>query len=130
MKKLGLAILLSTSALTTNLAMAGNIEPVMDVAPVYPEAALRRDISGHVVVRFDVDESGKARNITIVEANPARIFNGAVRSALKRSTFSASSSKSASSTSFERTYHFSQSADDDLANRFNFMERAPQLAAN
>ncbi len=128
MKKLGLILLLSTSALTANGAMAENIVPVLDVAPEYPEAALRRDISGHVVVRFDVDESGKAQNISIVEASPERIFNGAVRVALKRSTFTASDD--ISSTSFERTYHFNQSADNDLANRFNFMEGAPQLATN
>lgn len=128
MKKLGLLLLLSASALTANFAFAENIVPVLDVVPEYPEAALRRDLSGHVVVRFDVDESGKAQNISIVEASPERIFNGAVRVALKRSTFT--TSEDISSTSFERIYHFNQSADNDLANRFNFMEGAPQLATN
>jgi TonB family protein len=128
MKKLGLLLLLGTSALTANIAIAEDIVPVLDVAPEYPVVALRRDISGHVVVRFDVDEDGKAQNISIVEASPERIFNGAVRVALKRSTFT--TSDSISSTSFERTYHFNQSADNDLANRFNFMEGAPQLATN
>ncbi len=130
MKKIGLILLLSASALTTNFAIAENIAPLLDVAAEYPEAALRRDISGHDVVRFDVDGNGKAQNISIVEASPPRIFNGAVKIALKRSTFSSSNSINTSSTSFERTYHFIQSADNDLANRFNFMEGAPQLAIN
>lgn len=128
MKKLGLLMLLSTSALIANFAMAENILPLLDVAPEYPEAALRRDISGHVVVRFDIDKSGKAQNISIIEASPARIFNGAVKRALKRSTFT--TSDDISSISFERIYLFNQSADNDLANRFNFMESAPQLATN
>lgn len=135
MKKIGFLLLLSVSVLTTNFAMAEdtvsvNSVPVIDVAPEYPQAALRRDISGYVVVRFNVDGSGKAQNISIVEANPARIFNGTVKIALKRSTFASSTDIDNPSTSFERTYHFIQSADNDLANRFNFMEGAPQLATN
>lgn len=129
MKKIGLILLFSASALMANFAIAEeNIAPVLDIAPEYPNSALRRNISGHVVVRFDVDENGKAQNIDVVDASPARIFNNTVRIALKRSTFSTSGDSS--SASFERTYHFNQSSNNDLANRFNFMEEAPQLASN
>ena len=104
MKKISLILLISLSAMISNLALADSI------------------------VRFDIDSNGKAHNISIVEASPARIFNSAVRVALKRSIFSTSNDSSAS---FERTYNFNLTANEsDLANRFNFMEEAPQLAAN
>lgn len=129
MKKLGFILLFGASALMTNTAVA-DITPVVDVAPNYPEAALRRDITGHVVVQFDVDSNGKARNITIVDASPKRIFNGAVRTALMRSTFELSDNDSLGR--FQRTYHFDQNADTANLeeNRFNFMEVAPQMASN
>tara|TARA_R110000772_G_scaffold210370_4_gene320909 strand:+ start:392 stop:781 length:390 start_codon:yes stop_codon:yes gene_type:complete len=129
MKKISLILLISLSAMISNLALAdSNVEALLDIQPEYPQSALRRDLSGHVVVRFDIDSNGKAHNISIVEASPARIFNSAVRVALKRSIFSTSNDSSAS---FERTYNFNLTANEsDLANRFNFMEEAPQLAAN
>jgi TonB family protein len=127
MKKIGLILLFSASTFAAHFA-AADIIPVLDVAPEYPQAALRRDVSGHVIVRFDVNENGKAHNITIVNANPERIFNDAVRTALKRSTFSVTDG--ASSSSFERTYYFDQAANNNMANRFNFMEEAPSLASN
>lgn len=133
MKKLNLLLLISFSTLISSWALAEtNVEAVLDVQPEYPQSALRRDISGHVVVRFNIDANGKAHNISIVEASPARIFNSAVRIALKRSTFSTGgSTNDDSSSSYERTYHFNQApSKDDLANRFNFMEVAPQLAVN
>ena len=129
MKKLGLILLFSASALISNIATA-DITPVVDVTPEYPQAALRRDITGHVVVQFDVDANGKARNITIVDARPARIFNGAVRTALMRSTFKLNNDDSLAR--FQRTYHFDQNTDTANLedNRFNFMEVAPQMASN
>jgi len=127
MKNIGLIMLISFSTFAANFASA-DVIPVLDIAPEYPQAALRRDISGHVVVRFDVNENGKAHNITIVNASPERIFNDAVRTALRRSTFTVTDSNP--STSFERAYYFDQAAESDLANRFNFMEEAPSLASN
>ncbi|PCJ42774.1 MAG: hypothetical protein COA71_04535 [SAR86 cluster bacterium] len=128
MKKLGLILLLSVSALTANLSMAENVVPILDVAPEYPQSALRRETTGYVVVRFDVNENGKAKNFSIVEASPEHIFNSAVRTAVMRSTFGLVDGSS--SASVERTYHFDHSSDTNVTNRFNFMEEAPQLVSN
>lgn len=128
MKKLGLILLFGVSALTTNFAMAENVVPTIDIAPKYPQSALRRETTGYVVVRFDVNDNGRAANISIVESNPPNIFNSSVRTAVMRSTFAIIDPSS--STSVERTYHFDTSIDNDLTNRFNFMEEAPQLATN
>ncbi len=128
MKKLGLILLLGVSALLTNTAAAQNVAPVLDVAPEYPVSAVRREIDGFVTVRFDIDQDGKPHNIEIVEASPARLFNSAVRTAIKRSSFELADG--VTSTRVERTYVFDHTAVNNLANRFNFMESAPNVAAN
>jgi len=85
MKRLVLFLFAGISAFTANLALAENIvKPVLDVTPEYPEAALRRDASGYVVVRFDVSVEGKAENISVIEASHERLFDSAVKSALLR----------------------------------------------
>ncbi len=105
MKRLVLFLFAGISAFTANLALAENIvKPVLDVTPEYPEAALRRDASGYVVVRFDVSVEGKAENISVIEASHERLFDSAVKSALLRSTFEVEGQESA--VNIERTYRF------------------------
>lgn len=127
MKIIGIILLLYSSAFMTSSAAAENVVPVIDISPEYPQSALRREASGYVVVRFEVnEESGKAQNITIVEANPERIFNSSVKTALRRSIFELKDGSV--SNSVERVYHFDHSTDSNMTNRFNFMEEAPQVA--
>lgn len=82
----------------------GQIKAVRDIAPEYPASALRRDASGYVVVRFDLDRNGRARNVEIVESNPQRLFDSSVLTAVRKSVFEISGD--ASATDVERVYRF------------------------
>lgn len=70
----------------------GNSQP-MPVAgqsppPTYPAAALRRGESGSVVVRVDVDATGYANNITVVQRSGSRELDRAATDAVRRWRFS------------------------------------------
>jgi periplasmic protein TonB len=57
--------------------------PIERVEPVYPREAIKDNISnGKVVARLQVDEKGLVTNVTIVEANPRRVFDREVIRAL------------------------------------------------
>ncbi|MEQ8406093.1 MAG: energy transducer TonB [Oceanicaulis sp.] len=52
-------------------------------APEFPRAAERRQIEGHVVVRYNVSPEGTVSDVEVVEATPAGIFERAVMRALE-----------------------------------------------
>jgi protein TonB len=57
--------------------------PIERVEPVYPREAIRENIaSGRVVARLAVNEKGLVTDVTIVEANPRRVFDREVIRAL------------------------------------------------
>lgn len=56
-------------------------------APTYPRAAERRKIEGAVTVSIDVDEKGKVVAVSVVNAEPAGIFDAAAMSAVERWKF-------------------------------------------
>lgn len=58
--------------------------PMIRFAPVYPQAAIMKNIEGYVDVVFDVTETGAVENIQIVHAEPEKIFNSAVLKAVAR----------------------------------------------
>ncbi|WP_406235729.1 TonB family protein [Isoptericola jiangsuensis] len=69
----------------------GNSQP-MPVAgqsppPTYPAAALRRGESGSVVVRVDVDATGYANNITVIQRSGSRELDRAATDAVRRWRF-------------------------------------------
>ena len=69
----------------------GNSQP-MPVAgqsppPSYPAAALRRGESGSVVVRVDVDATGYANNITVIQRSGSRELDRAATDAVRRWRF-------------------------------------------
>ena len=57
------------------------------VAPIYPFKARRQRLEGHVRLEFSVNESGKAENIVVVDAQPADIFEKSAISALEKWRF-------------------------------------------
>lgn len=61
--------------------------PLTSRMPVYPAAALQRGIEGEVLVRFDIDESGKIVSPQIIHAIPKRVFERAVLLALQESHY-------------------------------------------
>lgn len=48
------------------------------VLPVYPEEARRRGIQGSVVIEVHIDETGRVRDIEVLEASPPGVFDAAV----------------------------------------------------
>ncbi|MGE6333548.1 TonB family protein [Stenotrophomonas sp. NPDC077659] len=70
---------------------SGNSQP-MPIAgqsppPSYPAAALRRGESGSVVVRVDVDATGYANNITVIQRSGSRELDRAATEAVRRWRF-------------------------------------------
>lgn len=59
------------------------------VAPpiVYPDAAMRKSISGFVKVSFQLDQEGIPSNITIEESSPRGVFDQTVLDALQKSRY-------------------------------------------
>jgi len=57
------------------------------LAPQYPMELRIRGIEGRLVVAYTVTELGLVQDITIVQANPPRVFDQAVIRALKRWRF-------------------------------------------
>ncbi|PKG39228.1 energy transducer TonB [Psychromonas sp. Urea-02u-13] len=58
--------------------------PLYRVEPKYPRKALRLGKQGHVLLSFDVNESGRVVNINVLEAQPPRLFERAAKRALKK----------------------------------------------
>lgn len=62
-------------------------EVVKTTPPDYPPDAVRKHQEGWVEVEFTVMPDGSVANATVVNANPARIFNSAALRAVERWTF-------------------------------------------
>ena len=62
-------------------------EVVKTTPPDYPPDAVRKHQEGWVEVEFTVMPDGTVANATVVNANPARIFNSAALRAVERWTF-------------------------------------------
>jgi len=62
----------------------GDIIPVVVIRPMYPREAAIAGIEGWVKVEFTITPLGTVTDATVVEADPARIFNReAIRAILK-----------------------------------------------
>jgi periplasmic protein TonB len=58
--------------------------PLVRVEPRYPVDAARDGISGWVRLGFNIDETGAVTDITVLAAEPARLFNREAMNALRR----------------------------------------------
>ncbi|NND45752.1 MAG: TonB family protein [Xanthomonadales bacterium] len=63
------------------------ITPETVVAPVYPFKARRQRLEGHVRLEFSVDDSGRAKDISVVDAYPPEIFEESAVRALEKWVF-------------------------------------------
>jgi len=61
--------------------------PTRVVTPEYPRRALIRNVSGRVIVQFDVDERGRVQRPRIIQAQPSKLFDRAVLSAIEEFRF-------------------------------------------
>ncbi len=58
--------------------------PLYRVEPRYPSKALKRNTEGYVVMTFTIDQTGKPTDITVIDANPKRMFEREAKRALKK----------------------------------------------
>jgi len=58
------------------------LQAIVRVKPKYPMWAERDNIEGWVQLAFDVNETGKVENVSVIDSEPKRIFNKAARKAL------------------------------------------------
>ncbi|MDW6092960.1 energy transducer TonB [Vibrio rhizosphaerae] len=61
--------------------------PLYQVKPDYPPKAMRREIEGSVTLQFDIDETGRAVNVQVIDSQPKRIFDRSARRAIKQWKF-------------------------------------------
>lgn len=67
---------------------SAKLEPVTREAPEFPRDALAQGIDrGTVRARLAIDASGKVTDVEIIDAQPRRVFDRAVRRALARWTY-------------------------------------------
>lgn len=67
----------------SGFGFAGQMVPIIRIAPPYPQGAAARGIEGYVDIMFDVTALGTTENIRILEAVPSNIFNRSVIKAVK-----------------------------------------------
>jgi TonB family protein len=63
---------------------AGELEPLIRIAPSYPAAAQARGLEGFVTVQFAVTEYGTVENASVAESAPAGVFDQAALAAIRR----------------------------------------------
>ena len=54
------------------------------VKPVYPSAAERRSLEGHVVLQFTISRMGRVEDIVVTESKPRGVFDRAAKAALRQ----------------------------------------------
>ena len=70
-------------------------EVLYQLSPRYPDRALRRGVEGDVLVEFDLDPSGWVVHPRVIRAEPTRLFDEAVISALSQYRYRLPASASA-----------------------------------
>jgi len=73
-------------------ACASNARPLQFLSgggAKYPPQAKADGIEGYVVVRYDVDVDGNVKNVEVVEADPAGVFDAAAITAIQSYRFKA-----------------------------------------
>jgi protein TonB len=74
----------------TGLGLAasdGEYLPLVKIEPIYPAAAQSRGIEGSCMVEYTVTTTGTVRDVKVIEATPAGIFNKVSIAAAKKSKY-------------------------------------------
>ena len=59
-------------------------QPIVRIEPKYPMKAERDGITGYVVMKFTIDETGGVEDVEVIEAEPKRVFDREAIRALKK----------------------------------------------
>ncbi|OHU88461.1 MULTISPECIES: TonB family protein [Pseudoalteromonas] len=73
---------------------------IADVLPNYPEEAVRQGVEGWVWLEFDIDSSGKAINIEVIDSYPKHTFTASLLNAVEKWRYSGAK------TNHSLIYHF------------------------
>jgi TonB family protein len=95
--KLGLAMVsMLSSTVLSSMSYAGSLgseakfaegtnyqaKPVTRVEPEYPFAAVQQEMSGAVLLKFDIKPNGRPDNITVLKSKPEGVFDNVAMTAL------------------------------------------------
>jgi len=86
-------------------AEAAKLVPLHIVSPVYPSRAMASGVEGNVELEFGIDESGLVRDIRVLRAQPAGVFDAAAKAALGEWRFAPTSSAERHTQNFAFTLH-------------------------
>jgi|GEM_PF-4180880 len=63
------------------------VSAVREVAPEYPKSAFQRGHTGWAVVKYTVNQEGRAENLEVVSSEPARVFDRSALRAIAQTRF-------------------------------------------
>ena len=58
--------------------------PIKRIEPAYPKKAIKENLEGYVVFKFDITESGETDNIEVVKSSPKGVFDKSAMIAFKQ----------------------------------------------
>jgi len=105
------AVPLPTHSETLSAASSG-IAPLRVVAPVYPAQAMIAGIEGAVELEYRIAANGSVRQIRVISARPAGIFDEAAKTALRGWQFAAGSGGEQRTQNFAFTLHGRSTAEE------------------
>ncbi len=71
-------------AMKVQLKEVNHVKPVYRVEPKYPVSAAKEGVEGSVLLQFDIDRAGMVKNVEVVNASPAYVFDNVAKTALKQ----------------------------------------------
>jgi TonB family protein len=77
-----LSSLVIAQPVAINKSIAKDVRPIERVPPVYPAHAVEQGLTGVVTLKYDITKAGIPTNISVVSAEPERIFNREAKKAL------------------------------------------------
>ncbi len=75
---------MSLSGPGSGIGRDGDATPIVRIEPKYPMTAQRNGTEGWVKLSFSINEVGGVEDVTVIEAQPKRVFDRAAKRALKR----------------------------------------------